>query len=124
MPQKSIHYSDASAAYLAARSPEGGINWSGATNNAFALLAYIAEGEKPDLSDDEWTEIKNVYAGSDMSRVAVPINLAADLLDHYGATLPSDLAEGPRQLVEKLHRMTPGQRFAVIDAVRVFWAAQ
>ena len=124
MPQKSIHYSEASAAYLAARSPEGAINWSGATNNAFAILAYIAEDEKPDLSNQEWEEIYNIYAGSDLSRIAVPINLAADLLDHYGATLPSDLPEELRQLIEKLHKMTSAQKFAVLDAARVFWAAQ
>lgn len=87
-------------------------------NNAFAQLAHLAHAEKPELSKSEWVELYNVYAGSDLTRIALPFNLAEDLITHYG-TLPQDLTA----LYDKLAGMTQAQQFAVIDSVRVYWAS-
>lgn len=87
-------------------------------NNTFEQLAHLARAEKPELSKTEWIELYNVYAGSDLTRLALPLDLADDLCTHYG-TLPQDLTA----LYDKLAGMTQAQQFAVIDAVRVYWAS-
>lgn len=122
--KKSIHITRASEAYLAARAPEGVINFSAAVNAAFEQLAYLASAECPGLTKEEWAELYNVYAGSDLSCLALPLNLAADLLTHYGVTVPSQLDSAVAAFVERLARMSQAEQFAIIDAVRVFWFAQ
>jgi len=87
-------------------------------NNAFEQLAHLARVEKPELSKSEWIESCNIYAGSDLTRLAMPFDLADDLRTHYG-TLPQDLTA----LYDKLAGMTQAQQFAVIDSVRVYWAS-
>jgi hypothetical protein len=87
-------------------------------NNAFEQLAHLARVEKPELSKSEWIELCNIYAGSDLTRLAMPFDLADDLRTHYG-TLPQDLTA----LYDKLAGMTQAQQFAVIDSVRVYWAS-
>ena len=87
-------------------------------NNAFAQLAHLAHAEKPELSKSEWIELYNVYAGSDLTRLVMPFDLADDLRTHYG-TLPQDLTA----LYDKLSGMTQAQQFAVLDAVRIYWAS-
>ena len=69
------------------------------------------------MENQEWVELYNVYAGSDLTRLVLPFDLADDLKAHYG-TLPKDLTA----LYDKLAGMTQAQQFAVIDAVRLFWA--
>ena len=119
--KKSVHLTEASEKYLAARAPVGGVNYSAGINGAIEQLSHIARAECPALSEDEWAELYNVYAGSDLSRLALPLNVAADLLTHYGATVPSQLDDAVAAFVERLTRMTQAQQFALIDAVRVFW---
>ena len=87
-------------------------------NNAFEQLAHLARVEKPELSKSEWIELCNIYAGSDLTRLAMPFDLAEDLQVHYG-TLPQNLTA----LYDKLSAMTQAQQFAVLDAVRVYWAS-
>lgn len=122
--KKSIHLTHQSVAYMAARAQEGEINYSASINAAFEQLAHIARAEMPILDDAEFGELCNVYAGSDLSRIILPINIAADLLTHYGATVPSQLPKETAALVERLARLTQAEQFAIIDAVRVFWHAQ
>ena len=87
-------------------------------NNAFEQLAHLARVEKPELSKSEWIELCNIYAGSDLTRLAMPFDLADDVRTHYG-TLPQELTA----LYDKLAGMTQAQQFAVIDSVRVYWAS-
>nr|DAR35248.1 MAG TPA: hypothetical protein [Caudoviricetes sp.]DAT31981.1 MAG TPA: hypothetical protein [Caudoviricetes sp.] len=87
-------------------------------NNAFEQLAHLARVEKPELSKSEWIELCNIYAGSDLTRLAMPFDLADDVRAHYG-TLPQELTA----LYDKLAGMTQAQQFAVLDAVRVYWAS-
>ena len=87
-------------------------------NNAFEQLAHLARVEKPELSKSEWIELCNIYAGSDLTRLVMPFDLADDVRTHYG-TLPQELTA----LYDKLAGMTQAQQFAVLDAVRVYWAS-
>lgn len=118
MTKKSIHISDVAELYITDRTPQGeNKNYSAHINNALNQLAHLSKSEKPLLENQEWVELYNVYAGSDLTRLVLPFDLADDLKAHYG-TLPKDLTA----LYDKLAGMTQAQQFAVIDAVRLFWA--
>ena len=119
MAKTAVHVSDKTWQYITDRTQQGekkGL--SSYINNAFDQLAHLARAEKPELSKAEWVELYNVYAGSDLTRLAMPFDLADDLRTHYG-TLPQDLTA----LYDKLAGMTQAQQFAVLDAVRVYWAS-
>lgn len=119
MTKKSIHISDVAELYITDRTPQGeNKNYSAHINNALNQLAHLSKSEKPLLGNQEWVELYNVYAGSDLTRLVLPFDLADDLKAHYG-TLPKDLTA----LYDKLAGMTQAQQFAVIDAVRLFWAS-
>lgn len=119
MAKTAVHLSKSALQYVTDRTPQGEQKgFSAHVNNAFDQLAHLALAEKPELLKSEWVELYNVYAGSDLTRPALPFNLADDLRTHYG-TLPQDLTA----LYDKLAGMTQAQQFAVIDAVRLFWAS-
>lgn len=119
MAKKSVHISQNAEIYISDRTLQGeNKNYSAHINNAFEQLAHLAQAEKPKLSKSEWVELYNVYAGSDLTRLVMPFDLADDLRTHYG-TLPQDLTA----LYEKLSDMAQAQQFAVLDSVRVYWAS-
>lgn len=119
MAKKSIHLSGAAEQYIADRTAQAEKpNLSAHINNAFEQLAHLARVEKPELSKSEWIELYNIYAGSDLTRLVMPFDLADDLRTHYGA-----LAQDLTALYNKLAGMTQAQQFAVLDAVRVYWAS-
>lgn len=118
MTKKSIHISQNTEIYITDRTLQGeNKNYSAHVNNAFEQLAHLAKAEKPTLSKSEWDELYNVYAGSDLTRLALPFDLANDLQAHY-TTLP----QGLNELHNKLITMTQAQQFAVIDCIRKYWA--
>lgn len=119
MAKTAVHLSKTPLQYVTDRTPQGEQKGLSAhINNAFEQLAHLARAEKPKLSKSEWVELYNVYAGSDLTRLVMPFDLADDLRTHYG-TLPQDLTA----LYNKLAGMTQAQQFAVLDAVRVYWAS-
>lgn len=119
MAKKSVHISQTAEIYISDRTLQGeNKNYSAHINNAFEQLTHLAMSEKPELSKSEWVELYNVYAGSDLTRLVMPFDLADDLRTHYG-TLPQDLTA----LYNKLARMTQSQQFAALDAVRLFWTS-
>lgn len=119
MAKTAVHLSKTALQYVTDRTQQGEQKGMSAhINNAFEQLAHLAMTEKPELSQAEWIELYNVYAGSDLTRLILPFDLADDLRTHYG-TLPQDLTA----LYNNLKSMTQAQQFAVIDAVRLFWAS-
>ncbi|HFC8543930.1 TPA: hypothetical protein ACFP4Q_002088 [Neisseria weaveri] len=124
MARKNIHLTENTEQYIIGRTTADQPNWSGTINSAFELLSHLAKTEKPELSGEEWAEIYNIYAGSELSKLCLPINIAADLMMHYGATITSQLPEHCQPLVERLVNMTQAQQFAILDTVRVYWSAQ
>lgn len=119
MAKKSVHISQTAEIYISDRTLQGeNKNYSAHINNAFEQLAHLTRAEKPELSKSEWVELYNVYAGSDLTKLVMPFDLADDLRTHYG-TLPQDLTA----LCNKLSEMTQAQQFAVLDAVRIYWAS-
>lgn len=119
MAKTAVHLSKTALQYVTDRTPQGEQKGLSAhINNAFEQLAHLTRAEKPELSKSERVELYNVYAGSDLTRLVMPFDLADDLRTHYG-TLPQDLTA----LYNKLAGMTQAQQFAVLDAVRVYWAS-
>ena len=119
MAKKSVHISQTAEIYISDRTLQGeNKNYSAHINNAFEQLAHLTRAEKPELSKSEWVELYNVYVGSDLTKLVMPFDLADDLRTHYG-TLPQDLTA----LCNKLSEMTQAQQFAVLDAVRIYWAS-
>jgi len=119
MAKTAVHLSKTALQYVTDRTPQGEQKGLSAhINNAFEQLAHLTRAEKPELSKSEWVELYNVYAGSDLTRLVMPFDLADDLRTHYG-TLPQVLTA----LYNKLAGMTQAQQFAVLDAVRVYWAS-
>lgn len=118
MAKTAVHLSKTALQYVTDRTQQEQKGLSSYINSAFEQLAHLAQAEKPELSKLEWVELYNVYAGSDLTRLAMPFDLAGDLQVHYG-TLPQNLTA----LYDKLSAMTQAQQFAVLDAVRVYWAS-
>lgn len=119
MAKTAVHLSKGALQYVTDRTPQGEQKvLSAHINNAFEQLAHLAQVEKPELSKSEWIELYNIYAGSDLTRLVMPFDLADDLRTHYGA-----LAQDLTALYNKLAGMTQAQQFAVLDAVRVYWAS-
>ena len=124
MARKSIYFNEFSEKFVAKRTAQGKTpNYSANVNAAFEMLAHLAQSSTPTLSTEEWKEVYNIYAKKDLTRpVLLPLNLAKDLLDHYGATLPRDLPDNCVRLVERLADMNQAEQFSVLDNVRIFWA--
>ena len=121
--KKSVHISKKSEEYISNRSLDvDSKNYSAHINNAFEQLEHLSNSEKPKLSDSDWAEIYNVYAGSDLTRLFLPLNIARDLMTHYGATVTRDLPVNVQKLADYLSTMTQSQQFSVIDHVRLFWS--
>lgn len=121
--KKSVHISKKSEEYISNRSfSVDSKNYSAHINNAFEQLEHLSNSEKPKLSDSDWVEIYNVYAGSDLTRLLLPLNIARDLMTHYGATVTRDLPINVQKLADTLSTMTQSQQFSVIDHVRLFWS--
>lgn len=124
MAKKSVHLTAQTEMYISQRTHHSEQpNWSAAINAAFEQLSFLAKASLPDnLLSDDWTEIRNIYAGSDLTRICLPINIARDLLDHYGATVPKQLPENTQKLVDKLADYTQAQQYSILDYTRIFWA--
>lgn len=121
MAKRSVQLNEQTETYINQRNTtDDKPNISSHLNQAIAQLNYLSRTERPELTIQEWRELYNVYAGSDMTMIALPIDLANDVLVHYGANVPqqTDCSE----LVLKLREMTQIQQYALIDAVRIYWA--
>ena len=74
----------------------------------------------PDLTEEEWQEILNVYAGSHGVLAVRPYRVASDLMDHYALI---DVNDHPMpELVKKVHAMTQVEQFSLLMAVKIFWS--
>ena len=123
MAKRSVQLNEQTETYINQRNTtDDKPNISSHLNQAIAQLNYLSRTERPELTIQEWRELYNVYAGSDMTMIALPIDLANDVLTHYGASVPEQ-TDCP-DLIIKLKEMTQMQQFALVDAVRIFWASK
>ena len=125
MAQRSIHLSENSELFVKANYShysDEKPSFSVAVNDSLAMLQWLKKSSLPeDLLDDDWTELYNMYAGSDMTRMAVPLDIARDLLDHYGTNITGYLPGSAQSLFQKLKGYTQAQQFSIKCYVREFW---
>lgn len=124
MAKKSVHLTTQTEQFITDRTMQGeSPNYSAHINAAFNQLTHLLQEQQIGITNDEWIELYNLYAGSDLTKIALPINIASDLLVHYGVTVPKQLSEHCQILIDKLVLMTQAQQLAVIDKVRLYWAS-
>ena len=111
MAQRSIHLSAEAETYIKlnySHYTDDKPSYSVAVNDSIAMLR-------------EWTELYNIYAGSDMTRMAIPFDIARDLLDYYGSNIVSRLPSNAQGLYNKLLGYSQAEQFAIKCYVREFW---
>jgi len=116
--KRSIHLSESSEAYLASRARNPVV--SAEINGALAMLQHLARENLPELSEAEWAEIVAVYRDRDLTKIPLPLNIAGDILAHYGVIIPSQLLPQIQGLPEKFVAFSQVQQFAILDAVRIY----
>ena len=116
--KRSIHLSESSEAYIAARAKKPVV--SAEINAAFTMLQHLARENMPDLTAIEWAEILDTYRSKDLTKIPLPLNIAGDILAHYGVIVPSQLLPQILGLPEKLVAFSQAQQFAILDAVRIY----
>ena len=116
--KRSIHLSESSEAYIAARTRTPVI--SAEINGALAMLQHLARENLPKLSEAEWAEIVAIYRDRDLAKMPLPLNIAGDILAHHGVIIPSQLLPQVQGLPEKLVAFSQAQQFAILDAVRTY----
>lgn len=125
MAQRSIHLSAEAETYIKlnySHYTDDKPSYSVAVNDSIAMLRWLKKSSVPDdLFDDEWTELYNIYAGSDMARMAIPFDIARDLLDYYGSNIVSRLPSNAQGLYNKLLGYSQAEQFAIKCYVREFW---
>ena len=118
--KRSIHLSESSEAYIAARNRNPVV--SAEINAALAMLQHLVRENLPKLSDTEWEEIIATYRGRDLTKIPLPLNIAGDILAHHGVIIPSQLLPQVQGLPEKLVALSQVQQFAIMDTVRTYLA--
>ena len=87
MAQRSIHLSAEAETYIKlnySHYTDDKPSYSVAVNDSIAMLRWLKKSSVPDdLFDDEWTELYNIYAGSDMTRMAIPFDIARAMPKGY-----------------------------------------
>lgn len=125
MAQRSIHLTAESESYINAnysRYTDDKPSFSAAINDSLTMLRWLKKISLPnDLYDDDWAELYNIYAGSDMTRMSIPFDIARDLLDYYGTNIVSRLPNNAQSLYSKLQSYSQAEQFAIKCYVREFW---
>lgn len=120
--KKSLMLSDLTVSHITARAnDQSEILWSQAVNEGFKALSWLIRESLPDLLEDDWEKILNVYAGS-IIEFQPPFRIASDIMDHHGALELQQLAADWASLAVRLHGMSQAQQYAIMEFVRVFWS--
>jgi len=126
--KKSVFLADLTVAWIETTTQKDhaahdGPKWSEAINATFEQFRFLMRESLPDLSQDEWTIILNVYAGCYFPAHGVPARIASDMMDNVGAVSVEDLTPDYAALVRKVHALSQPQQLAVLYFVQIFWSA-
>lgn len=102
-----------------------GPKWSESINATFEQFRFLLRDALPDLDQNEWQTILNVYAGCYFPAHGVPARIASDMMDNLGEcdlaavekTMPDYAA-----LVRKVHAMNQVEQLAILYFVQIFWS--
>lgn len=126
--KKNVYFSDESHQIVKNRHSDresGFVSFSAVTNEITQRYQWIMTAALPELSNDEWTAILNVYAGCIMSKRPTQPRIASDMMDNVGAE-DFELLERNNPdyaaLVKKIHELSLVEQLAVYDFVQQYWA--
>lgn len=117
--KKTVHLSRKTETFIDERTGQEAANYSAHLNSAIDQLSHIMREQYPNLTEDELGEIVKIYEGKELIKLPLPCNIARDMLEHYGATVPMELPENCQELVNKLAMLSQAEQLAVIDVVRL-----
>lgn len=122
---KSTTYFNAhSAGIIQARTSQGEkANVSGTTNELLRRYDWLIRASLPELTDNEWQTLCNVYAGCWLGEFVPPARIASDMMDDVGAVALEGLEPDYAALVRKAHGWTQAEQLAVLDFIQRFWCA-
>lgn len=102
------------------------IQWSGGINGSIYALKTIISESIPDLTDDQWNMLLNVYNGSfEPAFSPVALNVAGCMMDNVGEISIENLRKKDAEyadLVEKVHNMTAAEQYSILFICQSFWA--
>jgi len=119
--KKSVMLNDYSVGVLERRYREfDDINYSQGINESISIAQWLASELLPELTPGEWEIILNTYAGCIVDH-RMSYRIASDIMDGRGIIEMSELERPARELVQKTHKMSQPEQYAVIEFVRHFW---
>lgn len=122
--KKSVFLTDLTAQWIEATtagSPDSPA-WSSAINATVEQLRYLLGQSLPDLTQEEWSALLNVYTGCHMPGHGLPARIASDIMDDAGALELSELTEERQTLVRKMHALNQTEQLAVLYFIQLFWS--
>lgn len=126
MAKRSVHLSEqaeAIIAFLSDAKKNGGSNYSGSINSMLELVSNIAKSSKPELSEDEWVYLCNVYSGCEIGFV-MPIRIASDIMDDAGCSDVEHIDPVGRSLIKQADKWSQCEQLAVLWEVKTRWQAK
>ncbi len=121
----SAYFSAASAAAIQARTPKGEKpNISGTTNELIRRYVWLVKSSLPELTNDEWQTLINVYAGCWLGEFVPPARIASDMMDDAGVLSLDELESDYAALVRKAHGWNQAEQLAVLDFIQRFWCGE
>jgi hypothetical protein len=121
----SVSLSDWSQAVLSryGTRTETGPGLSPVINSVLERYDWLMRQSLPELSNQQWQTLLNVYSGSEMTSYNPPYRVASDILDCFGVLELSELDQPVADLARMCHGMTQAQQCAILDACQRFWSA-
>lgn len=120
MAKRSVHINEKTEALIGFLSDEnrnGGKNYSGSINAGLLMLEALMVQSKPDLSEEDWIYLCNVYAGC-VVEFTMPIRIAGDIMDDAGTYDLTKIESVGRGLIEKISTMSQCQQAAILWEIR------
>lgn len=126
MAKRSVHISEKTESVIGFMSDEktnGSKNYSGSINSGLLMLEQLMIQSKPELSQDEWVYLANVYSGCLIELGTTPIRIASDIMDDLGIYDISAIDDIGRGLIQKISPMSQCQQAAILWEIKRMWQA-
>lgn len=114
-----IYFSDESASLLDGM---GEASTSAIVNSLLSRYRWMCQQSLPELSDGDWQTLLNVYAGCEMVSHPMPVRIASDILDEFGALELAELEPEVADLARLARDWTQAEQLAVLDFCQRYWS--
>jgi len=122
--KKSVFLSNSTEQWIADTTIKNEKNplWSESINVTFAQFRLLLKNSLPELTNDEWMMIINIYKECYMPGHALPARIASDIMIFFGAVDVNTLSDDCRDIVIKLNTMSQAEQLAILYVVQIYWA--